>query len=299
MTSDVRAKNSLTAAQSGGIAKAGRRWVTGTREITVSEALGLHELLLVDATMIDKLGVYAEEAENRELESMFRSHLRKFEQNYNELVSFAGGETAFSGTGHGSFTGAGVQPGGQKSSHQVVRPQPMGRLQDRTMLMDCLINCKELAVASVKVATECSSTALRRTLADVSRHHLEMAYDLYKIAEQHGWYPELKAQENPGQWLRSTHLPIQGTTMTNGWRGYEQTAYNTAQPYATGEHRTPMHESREMAASAGGFGETSAYGNTVRHHGEITNGSQSYGTPGWNGDGGREHGDRSSNFRTQ
>lgn len=236
--------------------------MTGSHEITVSEAMGLHELMLQDATMIDKLAVYVHEAQSRDLESIFQTNLRKFEQNYNELIGFAGGESHFAGTAGTSFSPGRVQSAGsQTASHQTVRPQPAGRLQDRTMLMDCLVACKQLAVSSVTVATECSNISLRRTLVDIARHHLEMAYDLYKVAEQHGWYPELKAHENPGQWLRSTHLPISGTAVTNGWRGYEQTAYNTAPAYSTeAVNRAPVYPEHVPVGTAGGYEPIGQYG---------------------------------------
>lgn len=280
--------------------------MTGSHEVTVSEAFGLHELMLQDSTMIDKLAVYVQEVENREIESIFHTCLRKFEQNYNELIGFAGGEVSYASAPGGTFTSGttghiGGQIGGQTASRQTVRPQPMGRLQDRSMLMDCLVACKQLAVSSVTVATECSSPALRRTLVDMSRHHLEMAYDLYKVAEQHGWYPELKAHENPGQWLRSTHLPIRGTVATNGWRGYEQTAYNTAQPYSTGAvRRTPNYPERVPAgAAAASYGATGQFVNSARPYGETTNASRDFGASGRRDDGRFGYSDPDGDFRTQ
>lgn len=252
--------------------------MTGSHEITVSEALGLHELMLQDAAMIDKLAVYVHEAQSRELESIFQTNLRKFEQNYNELIGFAGGESHLAGTAGTRFSsGQFPSEGGQTASHQTVRPQPVGRLQDRTMLMDCLVASKQLAVSSVTVATECSSTSLRRALVDIARHHLEMAYDLYKVAEHHGWYPELKAHENPGQWLRSTHLPISGTAVTNGWRGYEQTAYNTAPAYSTeAVNRAPVYPERVPSGTAGGYGTIGQYGSQTS---QFANPTGEYGSP--------------------
>lgn len=309
--------------------------MTGSHEITVSEALGLHELMLQDAAMIDKLAVYVHEAQSRELESIFQTNLRKFEQNYNELIGFAGGESHFAGTaGTRVSSGQFQSEGTQKASHQTVRPQPMGRLQDRTMLMDCLVASKQLAVSSVTVATECSNISLRRTLVDIARHHLEMAYDLYKVAEQHGWYPELKAHENPGQWLRSTHLPISGTAVTNGWRGYEQTAYNTAPAYSTeAVNRASVYPERVPLGTAGGYepigqhgtasqygaaggqyGALGQYGTTsgrpvstqtgtfdhgpIRHQTATTYGTRSFGAPSRGADG-RGFGDRAGDFRAQ
>jgi spore coat protein CotF len=177
-------------------------------KLSVSEAMGLHEILLVTATMVDKLAYYVDETEDRELESVFSAHLRAFEQTYSELLSFAsdgGTHTTASGIGN---MGRGTIGGGQKPNRQTVRPQPSGRITDRTMVTDCLVACKTLSVAAITAATEASQTTIRRTLADVSRHHLDMANELYKIAEQRGWYPSLKPQDSPEEWLRSTHLPV-------------------------------------------------------------------------------------------
>ncbi|MDA8346555.1 MAG: spore coat protein [Thermaerobacter sp.] len=184
----------------------------GTK-LSVSEAMGLHEILLVSATMVDKLAYYVDETEDRELESIFSAHLRAFERTYSELLGFAHDGGNHAGGIGATNVGRGAVGGGQKPNRQTVRPQPSGRINDRTMVMDCLMGCKALAVSATTAATEASQTTLRRTLADVSRHQLEMAYELYKIAEQHGWYPSLKPQDSPEEWLRSTHLPV---TVTGG-----------------------------------------------------------------------------------
>lgn len=183
----------------------------GTNQLSVSEAMGLHEILLTTATMVDKLAFYVDETGDRELESIFSAHLRGFEQTYSELLGFAQGGGTHAAVGAPSYAGRGTVAGGKKASRQTVRPEPNGRIHDRTMVMDCLTVCKSLAVTAITVATEASQTTLRRTLADVSRHQLETSFELYKIAEQRGWYPSLKPQDSPADWLRSTHLPVTGT----------------------------------------------------------------------------------------
>ncbi len=180
-------------------------------KLSVSEAMGLHEILMGTATMVDKLAYYVDETDDRELQSIFSAHLRSFERTYSELLGFAQGGGSHAGDIGSAYGGRGTIGSGQKPNRQTVRPQPSGRIHDRTMVMDCLIACKALAVSTITVATECSQTTLRRTLADVSRHQLEMSYELYKIAEQHGWYPSLKPQDSPEEWLRSTHLPVAST----------------------------------------------------------------------------------------
>ncbi len=192
--------------------------------------MGLHEILLVTATMVDKLAYYVDETDDRELESIFSAHLRTYEQTYSELLGFAQDGGAHSAAHSVGNVGRGTIGGGQKPNRQTVRPQPSGRITDRTMVMDCLVACKTLSVAATTAATEASQTTIRRTLADVSRHHLEMAYELYKIAEQHGWYPSLKPQDSPEEWLRSTHLPV-ASGGVSGHQPQHAPAYG-AQSYA-------------------------------------------------------------------
>ncbi len=189
--------------------------------------MGLHEVLLVSATSIDKLSFYVDETQDRELESIFSAHLRSFERTYQELLGFAHDGEMHATTAGTGMMGRGAIGGGQKPNRQTVRPQPSGRIDDRAMVLDCLVACKTMAVSAITVATECSQTTIRRTLADVSRHHLEMAHELYKIAEQHGWYPSLKPQDSPEEWLRSTHLPVAATGGNEDASHRIGTAYGT------------------------------------------------------------------------
>jgi len=261
----------------------------GSHQLTVSEAMGLHEVLLETATSIEKLAFFADSTNDRELEGMFRSHARSAERTYQELLGFTRDEGTRPGyttqTGGTQFYGA---QGGQQASRQTVRPEPTGRrLQDHTMVMDSLVDCKSASVTCMTVATECSSPTLRRTLADISRQHLDSAYELYKIAEQHGWYPSLQPHESPEDWLRSTHLPPAQYVASGSNHAF--TAQDGRGVYATGTagiqeayrgHAAAPAESAYGRAPAGAtYGyQASGAPSTDRTLGETTTGPR-YGAP--------------------
>ena len=244
----------------------------GSHQLTVSEAMGVHEVLLETSTTIDKLAFYAEETRSHELETVFRAHQRSSERTYDELLGFARGsgtqETGVPQSGAHFRSTQGGQP-----NRQTIRPEPTGRIDDRTMVLDCLVGCKSIAVGAMTSATEASHPALRRTLADVSRQHLESAYELYKIAEQHGWYPSLQPHQSPEEWLRSTHLPAthQGVSTYASRDGGMTYTGATA---GVGE----AYQSRGYAHESSSFGRTSAanYDYQATHPGAATGVGNAY-----------------------
>ena len=251
----------------------------GSHQLTVSEAMGLHEILLATSNTVEKLAFYADETRSHEFETVFHAHERTFERTYDELLGFARGsgtqETGIPQTGVGY---RGTQ-GGQKPQRQTISPEPTGRLEDRTMVLDCLVDCKTLAVTSMTVATEASMPALRRTLADIARQHLDSAFELYKIAEQHGWYPSLKPQESPEQWLVSTHLPPThqgvsqfGTTYasSDSGRAYTGATAGIQETYQSRGYAQTQSGSSRTAAGAG-------YGYQASGRGATNFGGQSAG----------------------
>ena len=239
------------------IRKEGAARLIGSHELTVSEAMGLHEVLLETANTVEKLAFYADETQNHELETVFHAHERMFERTYQELLGFAQGNS----THQAAFTQPGMShnsaQGGQKPNRQTIRPEPTGRIEDRTMVMDCLVDCKEMAVASMKVATEASLPSLRRTLADIARQHLDSAFELYKIAEQHGWYPSLKPHESPEEWLRSTHLPLTHQGVSQYSAPYASHDSGRAYTGATAGVGASF-QSRGYAQTQSGYGRTAA-----------------------------------------
>ena len=229
----------------------------GSNQLTVSEAMGLHEVLLGTSNTLEKLAFYADETRSHELETVFRAHERAFERTYQELLGFARGTGAqeTGTTQYGShFRGS---QGGQAPNRQTIRPEPTGRIEDRTMVLDCLVDCKTLAVTSMTVATEASQPALRRTLADIARQHLESAYELYKIAEQHGWYPSLKPHDSPEEWLRSTHLPPAHQGVSQFGTTYASRDGGTTYTGATAGIQE-SYGSRGYAQTQSGYGRTDA-----------------------------------------
>ena len=229
----------------------------GSHQLTVSEALGLHEVLLATSNTVEKLAFYADETRSHELETVFHAHERTFERTYHELLGFANGAgTQETGIPHTGVGYRGTQSG-QKPQRQTISPEPTGRLEDRTMVLDCLVDCKTLAVSAMTVATEASLPALRRTLADIARLHLDSAHELYKIAEQHGWYPSLKPQESPEQWLVSTHLPP--THQGIPQYGTTYASHDGGRPYTGAQAGIQeTYQSRGYAQTQSGYPRTAA-----------------------------------------
>ena len=177
-------------------------------ELTASEVLQIHEIALSHDACIEKLTAYLSMARDPELVSMLRHARQKETAHYDELIDI--GEGAPLNRRFEDMDG-GLSGRSRRESAQPITPiQPeFGRgMSDRTIVTDCLDGSKTLAVRCIWAATEVSHVGLRRALSEMSRYHLDAAYEFYRYMEQQGWYPTLKAGENPEAWLRETHKPI-------------------------------------------------------------------------------------------
>ncbi len=64
----------------------------------------------------------------------------------------------------------------------------IGRLGDRTILLEHLNGEKLKAVWDTVGATECATSELKRGLIQMAEAHLSMADDAFRLAQARGWY---------------------------------------------------------------------------------------------------------------
>jgi len=224
-------------------------------QLTEREALDLHELIQANSVTIEKLGVYANQAQDPALRQILSDHQRRHIRGQNEMINhvqqasagatwgtggaggtqqwnpagpgatgqagWGQGQTFASAPGYsGGYGTAGYQPGGTAGygatggyaggmaggAGQAGGMTGMGqaggmtgagragsfggdqKLSDRAMATDCLNDCKHATVKMMTAATEASSPTLRQSLANLSREHLDMAYDMFKFLQSRGWY---------------------------------------------------------------------------------------------------------------
>lgn len=195
-------------------------------KLSVSEALGLHELLQGLAAHTETFAVNAEEAHSEELRHLIAEQLDEAQDAYHEIRGIAA-----------SLSSGSMMEIGERGWHEntmmkmmssqgsrplrPVEPHPTGRMSDRAIATDMLESSKAFAVKCTWVATEMSHQRIRHILADLSRECLDNAFRLYKFMERQGWYPTYKEGDNPEQWLTHTHQPIEGQAQTsrmNHWQ---------------------------------------------------------------------------------
>jgi spore coat protein CotF len=174
-------------------------------ELTPSELLQIHEIALSHDACIEKLSAYLSMVQDPELATMIRHARQKVTTHYEEIIDIAEGaplNRRFEQL-DGGLSGRSRRDLSQSTT--AVQPEPRRGFSDRTIATDCLDSAKNMAVRAIWAATEVSHVGLRRALSEMSRFHLDSAYEFYKYMEQQGWYAPLKAGENPEKWFRETH----------------------------------------------------------------------------------------------
>jgi len=78
-------------------------------------------------------------------------------------------------------------------------------MQEKEMVMDILSGTKASIGSYAKVITECNNTALRQKFQQMRDSDEKFQYDLYKVAEQKGYYhPAPQANPMDMQNIKST-----------------------------------------------------------------------------------------------
>jgi len=120
----------------------------------------------------------------------------------------------------------------------------------RSIALDCLNQCKSLAVSHIKSSTECSHPELRRTFMDMARQDMEMGEELFHIANRKGWYQTIPANQNTISHVSSMASQAQGFAGRPPFVGPEHVGAGTpgwaptgfAGPtYPVGGGRSPYH----------------------------------------------------------
>lgn len=177
-------------------------------KLTPSELLQIHEIATSHATEIEKLNGFLPFATDSDLSTMLEHERRKAEAHYHELIDIANGDSLdrrFEAL-DGGLTGRprGVPP----RSPEPVQPQAGTSFSDRTIASDCLDFSKSMAVRCIWAATEISHVGIRRALSEISRYHLDAAYEFYRFMERKGWYVPLHHDDSATQWFQNTHQQI-------------------------------------------------------------------------------------------
>lgn len=172
--------------------------------ITSTEAQELHELLLIHGTNLEKAAFFEDICHDSELNRILGKFVREEREHYDELLSFAEGQST-AGFDHGGPSFGNRQYGGRHPNETMRPTSTVRELSDRTIAADMLISCKTTATCAVKAATECSSSSLRRTLMDLSREHLDAAYEMYRFMESRGWYAQPRNATQDTGWVRRSY----------------------------------------------------------------------------------------------
>lgn len=180
--------------------------------ITQAEAHYIHELLLSHGKDIEKFSFFRDQCQDRELERLLGDQVRKIQHHYEELLSFVA-DGSNPNIQHGAPTGLN-RSYGQPPKPQPMQPNTQGTISDRAMAADALVTSKNAAVQCTQAATEASNSALRRSLVEMTRDHLDMAFEMYRFMESRGWYAS--AGSAPPTWVQQGYQ--QPSRATGGYR---------------------------------------------------------------------------------
>lgn len=90
-------------------------------------------------------------------------------------------------------------------------------MQEKDMVLDVLSGSKASLGTYAKAITECSNQGLRQTLQQMRDSDEKFQYDLYKIAEQKGYYMTApQANQNDASSIKSHLSPGQGQGQGQG-----------------------------------------------------------------------------------
>jgi len=89
------------------------------------------------------------------------------------------------------------------------------RMKEKDMVLDVLNGTKASIGNYAKVITECSNQNLRQTFQQMRDGDEQFQYDLYKIAEQKGYYA-CAPSANPQDTIQVKSNLTQGATMQQG-----------------------------------------------------------------------------------
>lgn len=174
-------------------------------KLTPSELLQIHEIASSHATAIAKITGYLSFVQDPELQTLLEHQRRKTETHYRELIDIANGEPLdrrFENLDGGLSGRTRMMP---SRSARPIQPKAGQGFSDRTIASDCLEYAKTMAVRAIWAATEISHVGLRRALSEMSRFHLDAAYEFYRFMEQKGWYVPLGPTDNPERWFQQNH----------------------------------------------------------------------------------------------
>ncbi len=87
-------------------------------------------------------------------------------------------------------------------------PNPQAHWSAKTVVMDCLLTCKGLAIRQGNCVLESATPKVKSTFEKIQRDHVEMATELWNLAATRGWYPPPRAAvEQHEQELSSMFTP--------------------------------------------------------------------------------------------
>lgn len=206
-------------------------------QLTPTETHNIKEAARAHAVAVEKLGVFAQMANDEELRHLFREAQRKTSRQYEELRSYGqAGQGATAGlgidhegafdmgegarwTGAGTGAGAGAMRGGlptaQHPEPRAAWNPPAGGafLSDRVMITDVLETCKHLAICCTMFALECADRSLRRDFKQCAEEHIDLAYEAFKYMEQHGWYGLRSASQGQVSGISQQYRPGEANAM--------------------------------------------------------------------------------------
>lgn len=189
--------------------------------LTTIEIHRVHERLMEHVVGIENASLWLRQAQDGDLRRTLQSHLNMFQNHFQKLFSFLGGQPAWggapgaSGPQPGTMGGPWSQPGGSPPGNGggwAWTPQTSGfagqygyrpteptqafqadpsdtRITDPVLAASCLVFCKFESLACAQGAVEVGHLPLRQALLEMSRDHSQMALELYQLMERKGWYP--------------------------------------------------------------------------------------------------------------
>lgn len=230
------------------------------------QAAELWEVCRDHHTLAAKLEWFSTQVSDGQLRSALERHARRSHQVCQQLEGFLqSGSTAFAGStgtftqaqGQNNFSGGYHQSGSFQSGSVGYQGGQSafgsGTSIDIMVAMDCLKDCKYLALQATNGASE-SSQPVRSFLNQLSGEHLQAAEEMYHWLEQRGMYASPKADQQTVQEYAQALQQIDQTVASRFGGGqhqhsgqFAQSTAGTAQfahagHYQSGQHQTGQYQ---------------------------------------------------------
>lgn len=152
--------------------------------LEMHEVIDAHDQLVENVTTSEKIKLFSQICQDPQLANTLLTHAQQMDQMAARLTNALNLNPQYV-TGQVSQPRRAAIP---QAAGQQIRSLAANQQIDHLVTLDCLKDCKNLAIKATFAATEASTPEIRRLYQEMCGAHLQMADQHYRYAEQRGFY---------------------------------------------------------------------------------------------------------------